>query len=90
MWHASGKGKNQRDSLRIALMGIADVGDAAAGEWRDLKGVRGGIVHVQRRLSTEEQERFSVPEPYDIRGTIEEHRRIAAVYAGAPYLRGMM
>jgi len=90
VWHASGKSRKQRDALAIALSGISGVGDAEVGEWRDLKGVRGGVVHVLRRLSVEEREEFSVPEPYDIRGTDEERRRIEAVYAEAPYLQGMM
>lgn len=88
VWHASGRGKNENASKRIALAGIVGVGDPKLGQWVDLKGVRGGIVHVQRRLTDEERETFEVPEPYDIRGTEEEQRRIAAVLTEAPYLVG--
>lgn len=90
VWHASGQGKNANASKRIALSGIVGVGDPRLGQWIDLKGVRGGIVHVQRRLTEEERAVFGVPEPYDIRGSEEERRRIASVYAEAPYLLGIL
>jgi hypothetical protein len=42
-----------------------------------------GIVHVQRRLTNDERVAFSVPEPYDIRGTDEERARLQATLAEA-------
>jgi hypothetical protein len=89
VWHASGLGRNERESRRIALDGIGFAGEVTLGQWISA-GVRQGIIHVQRRLSVEERDEFGVPEPYDIRGTAEEHRRIAAVYAEAPHLRGRL
>jgi hypothetical protein len=88
VWHASGKGRTARESKQIALDGLTGVGDRQLGEWIDETGMGRGIVHVQRRLSDEEREAFGVPEPFDIRGTPEEERRIAAVFAEAPCLRG--
>lgn len=88
VWHASGKGSTAKESRRIALAGLNGVGDSAAGQWIDEVGGGRGIVHVQRRLTEAEREQFGVPEPYDIRGTPEQERRIAVVYAEAPYLRG--
>jgi hypothetical protein len=75
-----------KSNARAALSGV---GDVALGEWQ-YQGERAGIWHVIRRLSAEERETFGVPEPYDIRGTDEELRRIEAVYAEAPYLRSVM
>jgi hypothetical protein len=89
VWHASGRGRTASESRRIALDGIRGVGDASLGEWVS-DGIRAGIVHVQRRLSQDERERFAVPAPYDIRGTEEERQRITAVYREAPYLRGRL
>jgi hypothetical protein len=89
VWHASGRGATKIDSRRIALDGLRGVGNALLGQWIS-DGLRDGIVHVQRRLSVEEREEFGVPEPFDIRGTPEEERRIAAVYAEAPHLRGRL
>jgi hypothetical protein len=90
VWHASGRGKNTSESRRIALDVLRGAGDVDAGQWIDDVGSGRGIVHVQRRLSEQEQETFLVPEPFDIRGTGEERRRIVAVYAEAPYLRGRL
>lgn len=89
VWHASGKGRSRRESRSLALSVIEGVGDKTLGQWEE-DGVREGIVHVQRRLTAEERAEFSVPEPYDIRGTDEESKRIAVVYAEAPYLHGRM
>lgn len=88
VWHASGKGTTARESKRIALAGLAGVGDAKLGQWVDEVGAGRGIVHVMRRMTDAEREAYGVPEPFDIRGTPEETRRIEAVYAEAPYLRG--
>jgi hypothetical protein len=89
VWHASARGHTLSDSRRICRDGLRGVGDASLGEW-EFDGEKLGVVHVQRRLSVAEREEFGVPEPYDIRGTDEELRRIAEVYAEAPYLRAVM
>jgi len=85
VWHASGRGRTLPGSRQIVRDGLRGVGDASLGEWQ-FDGEKAGVVHLQRRLSDAEREEFGVPEPYDIRGTYEEHRRIAAVYREAPYL----
>jgi hypothetical protein len=89
VWHASGRGRTISDSRRICRDGLRDVGDAALGEW-EFDGEKRGVVHVIRRLSATERVRFAVPDPYDIRGTEEEHQRITAVYAEAPHLVGRL
>jgi hypothetical protein len=88
VWHASGStpDRNPREGRRLARAGLSGVGDAELGEWA-YEGERPGIFHVLRRLTTEEREAFGVPEPYDIRGTPEEQRRVAAVLNEASYLR---
>lgn len=48
---------------------------------------RSGIYHVQRLLTVEEREAFGVGDLCDVRDTDEERRRLAAVFAEAPYLR---
>lgn len=88
VWHASGKGRTIRESKQIALDGLTGVGERRLGEWMEDPGR--GVFHIQRRLSEEEREAFAVPEPYDIRGTLEETQRVAAVLAEAPYLRGRL
>jgi hypothetical protein len=90
VWHASGRGKNLSESRRIALDGLRGVGDVTLGQWIDEKGMGRGVVHVQRRLTQAERDEFGVPEPFDIRGTEEQARRIAVVLAEAPYLRKVL
>lgn len=77
------------ESRALALMALDGVGDKTLGQWEDA-GMGRAIHHVQRRLTMEEREAFGVPEPFDIRGTEEEQRRIALVFAEAPYLRGRL
>jgi hypothetical protein len=89
VWHASGKGRNERESLRLCQLALSGVGDRSLGEWTDREGTGRGIVHVQRRLTEAERQAFAVPQPYDIRGSAEEQRRLAVVYAEAPYLRAL-
>lgn len=85
VWHASGRGKDKHASKQVALYGLLGVGDAKLGEWTQ-DGEHPGIVHVQRRLTAAERAQYNVPEPYDIRGTPEEQRRIAMVLQEAPYV----
>lgn len=87
VWHASGRGRSRDASLSIALRALNGAGDQLLGQWIDDKGMGRGIVHVQRRLTDAEREAFAVPEPYDIRGTDEERKRIRRVIEEAPYLR---
>lgn len=87
VWHASGCGRTERDSKRICLDGLRGVGDADLLQ-HVFAGESPGVIHVIRRLTDAEREAYAVPEPYDIRGTDEEGRRIAAVFAEAPHLRG--
>lgn len=90
VWHASGRGRTRQESKAIALAALANVGDRELGEWIDEEGTGRGIVHVIRRLSAAEREHFGVPEPFDIRGTAEEERRIAVVFAESPDLRARL
>lgn len=87
MWHASGNGGRVNVSRRIARQALAGVGDARLGEWEEV-GSR-EIVHVRRRLSLAEQEAFELPQVRDIRGTVEQGERIAALLTQAPHLAGM-
>lgn len=89
VWHASGCGRKLADSKTICHAALRGAGDAALGEWEGVLG-RGDIWHVQRRLTDDERAQFAVPEPYDIRGTDEEHARIQAVFAEAPHLAGRL
>lgn len=87
VWHASGCGRNLKASRRICLDALAGVGDQALGQWEH-EGENPGVWHIQRRLSAAEREAFSVPEPYDIRGTDQETQLIVSVLTEAPYLAG--
>lgn len=89
VWHASGCGRTLPGSRQIVRDALRGVGNALLGEWEN-DGEKPGVVHLLRRLSDGEREEFQVPEPYDIRGTYEEHRRIAAVHREAPYLTMVM
>lgn len=87
VWHASGRGKTEAESKRLARSALSGVGDASLGEWFE-KG-HNGIVHLRRRLSVDEQEAFGVTEVRDIRGTEEERIRLAVVMDARPQLRGV-
>ena len=89
VWHASGCGGTLRHSHRICVDGLHGVGDSTVGQWVFV-GENPRIIHMIRRLTVAERVEFGVPEPYDIRGTVEERVRIASVYAEAPYLRAVM
>jgi hypothetical protein len=79
VWHASAQGRSLPESKRICSAGLAGVGDARFGEWA-FEGEKLFVWHLLRRLSAAEQEQFAIPQPFDIRGTDEEVRRIKAVY----------
>ena len=85
VWHASGRGKTEAESKRIARAALEGVGDAKLGEWFE----RGhnGVVHLRRRLSAAEQEAFDITEVRDIRGSEEEKIRLAVVMEARPQLR---
>jgi hypothetical protein len=83
VWHASGRGTHG-DGRQIALAALEGVGDERLGQWEE-KG-RGGVWHVRRRLSDEEQR--VVGDALDVRGTPEEEARLHALLkAVAPELR---
>lgn len=88
MWHASGRASRGKSSAQIALNALRGVGDVTLGEWIET-GAR-GVVHVRRRLSAIEQETFGLPTVRDIRGTEEEWKRLAALFADAPHLRAVL
>jgi hypothetical protein len=62
--------------LRLAKAALRGVGDARRGEW--IERGRGGVYHVRRRLSVEEQE--PIGEARDIRGTGEERVRLTELF----------
>ena len=62
----------------IATRALAGVGDASLGEWIEAGG--SGVVHVRRRLSGREARNRGLT-VRDIRGTAEEQRRLAIVWA---------
>lgn len=67
-----------------ALIGV---GDPVLGQWEE-RGAN-GVYHVRRRLSEAEQKEFGILAVRDVRGTEEEARRLAAVYAAVPAIRGL-
>jgi hypothetical protein len=90
VWHASARSfAGLRDSKRLAWFALKGVGDVTLGGWEGEQG-RGGIWHVQLRLTDAEREQFGVPEPIDIRGTARERERIQAVFAETPRLRSVL
>ncbi len=84
VWHASvakaglAFPRKLEDMARRALEGV---GDASLGEWREQR-PDGRCVHVRRRLSTAEAK--LIRDPRDIRGTVEESERLAAVMRFLP------
>lgn len=63
--------------MRIAEHALNGVGDARLGEWRE-RG-RGGVYHIRRRLSVDEES--IVGGALDIRGTPEEQTRMSSLLA---------
>jgi len=88
VWHASGSVRKGTRSggRRIARGGLGGAGDRELGEWA-FDGEHPAVVHIVRRLSDAEREEFSVPEPYDIRNTVEELRRLAVVHSENPLVQ---
>lgn len=85
VWHASGKGSTVDISRRIALAGVAGVGDPTTD--REFEG-NNGIFHVQRRLAVRDLDRAGISaDLVDVRGTDREREIVDRVYAEAPYLR---
>jgi ribosomal protein L13E len=76
VWHASiseppWRRRDVGDLFAIAEQALAGVGDATAGEWREVGDV---AVHLRRRLTAEEA--APIGPAVDIRGTWEHHKRI--------------
>lgn len=84
MWHASGKGFAGGDARQIALRALQGVGDAGRGEWEQASGH--GVWHIRRRLRDPEEGMLLVVR--DIRGSLEEQRRLQVVWREVPALRG--
>jgi hypothetical protein len=72
----------------MAELALRGVGDASLGEWRE-RG-RSSVVHLRRRLSDAEREAAGGLGVRDVRGTIEERRRLRALLRDAPYLRDVI
>lgn len=81
VWHASCRGRDRKASQDLARRALFGVGDAKLGEWWE-DGSR-TIMHLRRRLSVSEAQGFVLR---DIRGTAEEHERMATLLAEAPIL----
>lgn len=89
MWHASiashVPGVPLDELWRAAMIALAGVGDAGAGEWREV-GER--AVHLRRRLSAVEAAR--VGPVVDIRGTWDARKRVQRMARYVPpHLQGI-
>lgn len=90
VWHASARGRNIKDSEKLADQALVGVGDSSIGEWREVGSGGTGVFHVRRRLTLKEQEDFSILEVRDIRGTHEESVRFKMLLLGAPHLASIL
>ena len=71
---------------QMALAALEGVGDASLGEWRE----RGSAFHIRRRLTDEERKLAGNLQVRDIRGTPEEQKRFAMLFADVPYLKACL
>lgn len=71
---------------QMALAALEGVGDAALGEWRE----KGMAFHIRRRLTADELKLAGNLTVRDIRGTTEEKKRFALLFADAPHLRAAL
>lgn len=87
MWHASAKpyAMDIRLAEEMALAALKGVGDPSLGEWRE-RGAA-GVFHIRRRLTDAELQLAGGLQVRDIRGTPEERKRFALLYADTPALR---
>jgi hypothetical protein len=81
VWHASGRGKDVLTSRWLAMRTLEGCGSALLGQWVDDRRPH-GVVHVRRRLTPAEASH--VNELRDIRGTVEERDRLAALSCAIP------
>ena len=88
MWHASVKTYAGAPALarEMAERALTGVGDLKAGEWRH---DRPQAYHLRRRLSAEELQLAGGLSVRDIRGSPEERKRFALLFADAPRLRAI-
>jgi hypothetical protein len=77
VWHASGRGSFVARARGIALVALEGVGDESLGQWEEQG--NGGVYHIRRRLSVEEQK--VIGDAIDIRGTPEERARLDVLLA---------
>lgn len=79
VWHASicprysSVGFALKTLWEIAVVELHGVGDATAGEWRE---VGDTAVHLRRRLQVQEMKYAGIKEVCDVRGTPEYVKRI--------------
>lgn len=87
VWHASANATDGTQAVATALAerALTGVGDALAGEWREV-GQR-GVVHIRRRLTERERIHAGRIEVRDIRDTPEERRRLRRLVAEAPHTK---
>ena len=86
VWHASIRTFSGDRALarELAIAALADVGDPQAGEWRE----EGQTAHhLRRRLTQDELRLAGGLTVRDIRGTQEERRRFALLFADVPHLK---
>lgn len=87
MWHASVHPRLLRvDAVLPTLWAIAEetlrgVGDAAAGEWREVSDV---AVHLRRRLTLNEMKTGAIAGVVDVRETPEHTTRVERVRPFVP------
>lgn len=90
VWHASicprysSVSAALRTAWVVAEVELHSVGDATAGEWREIGDT---AVHLRRRLTTKEMKYAGIEAVCDVRGTPEYATRIARM---VPYLPPQM
>lgn len=70
----------------MAIAALEGVGDPALGEWHE----QATAYHIRRRLSDAERALAGGLAVHDIRGTQEERRRFALLFADVPYLKAVL
>lgn len=87
VWHASARAETEAVAWAMAEQALGSVGDSHLGEWRE-RGMT-TTMHLRRRLTAAERQPRNLG-VRDIRGTIEEERRLAKLVKAAPHLRGLI
>jgi len=89
VWHASIRTFSGDRALarEMAIATLAGVGDPQAGEWHQVGEM---AHHLRRRLTQDELRLAGGITVRDIRGTQEERRRFALLFADVPHLKAVL